>query len=181
MIIYDIKDVSANLKSIAMLVITNQIWMKLNENRLRGKRTWVYLDEIYLLFNESNSAEFIKQLWKRSRKYNGFVTGLTQNVEDLLTNDTCRTLISNSEIIWMLSQSPIDRASLETMLNLSPTQLSYIKDAPSGCGLMKAGQVLVPFKNVYPKNTELFRLMNTNMSQMTEKDLEMLNEARDSV
>ena len=59
--------------------------------------------------------------------------------------------------------------------------LSYIKDAPSGCGLMKAGQVLVPFKNVYPKNTELFRLMNTNMSQMTEKDLEMLNEARDSV
>lgn len=181
MIIYDIKDVSANLKSIAMLVITNQIWMKLNENRLRGKRTWVYLDEIYLLFNESNSAEFIKQLWKRSRKYNGFVTGLTQNVEDLLTNDTCRTLISNSEIIWMLSQSPIDRASLETMLNLSPTQLSYIKDAPSGCGLMKAGQVLVPFKNVYPKNTELFRLMNTNMSQMTEKDLEMLNEARESV
>ena len=181
MIIYDVKDVSANLKSIAMLIIINQIWVKLNENRLKGKRTWIYLDEIYLLFNEANSAEFIKQLWKRSRKYNGQVTGLTQNVEDLLTNDTCRTMISNSEIIWMLSQSQIDRASLETMLNLSPTQLSFIKDAPCGCGLMKAGQVLVPFKNVYPKNTELFRLMNTNMSQMTEKDLEMLNEARESV
>lgn len=181
MIIYDVKDVSANLKSIAMLIIINQIWMKLNENRLKGKRTWIYLDEIYLLFNEANSAEFIKQLWKRSRKYNGFITGLTQNIEDLLTNDTCRTLISNSENIWMLSQSPIDRASLETMLNLSPTQLSYIKDAPCGCGLMKAGQVMVPFKNVYPKNTELFRLMNTNMNQMTEKDLEMLNEARESV
>lgn len=181
MVIYDVKDVSANLKSIAMLVIINQIWKKLNENRIKGIRTWIYIDEVYLLFKEEHSAIFVNELWKRSRKYLGFVTALTQNVSDMLVSDTCRSMISNSEIVMMLSQSAIDRSALESMLGLSPTQLSYISNASAGCGLMKAGAAMVPFKNTFPQNTELYRIMNTNVSKMSAADLEMLNEARESV
>lgn len=181
MTIYDTKDVAQSMKSLAMLIVTNQLWSRLCQNRLRGRRTWIYLDEIYILFNDANSAEFIKQLFKRARKYGGTPTGLTQNVEDLLTNDTVRTMLSNSEFLVLLSQAPIDRSSLETMLNLSSTQLSYISNADPGCGLLKAEKCMIPFKNLYPKNGELYRMMNTNLREMTAEDLKLLDEERNEV
>ena len=180
MTIYDVKDVGQSLKSIAMLVVTNQIWNRLCLNRIKGRRTWIYLDEIYLLFKDQNSAEFLRNLFKRARKYGGIPTAITQNVEDLLTNDTVRTMLSNSEYICMLNQAPLDRASLATLLNLSDTQLSYVTNADPGCGLLSVEKSLVPFTNQYPKNSMLFRMMNTNLSEMTEEDLKMLEEERKS-
>ena len=49
-------------------------------NRALGRNTWVYIDEIYLLFQHEYSANFLFTLWKRVRKYGACCTGLTQNV-----------------------------------------------------------------------------------------------------
>ena len=51
------------------------------------------------------SADFFYKLWKRIRKYNGLVTGLTQNVEELLRSDTARLMLANSEFLLLLNQS----------------------------------------------------------------------------
>ena len=160
-----------------MRVLTNAIWNKLVQNRIRGRNTYIVFDEIYLLFKDEYSAEFLKTLWKRSRKYGGIITGITQNVEDLLTNDTCRSMLSNAEFLEMLKQAPLDRSSLATLLNLSDTQLSYITGSEAGQGLLSVGKNLVPFDNTYPKNTQLYKLMNTNLKDMTKEDLERLEEA----
>ena len=50
---------------------------------------------------------------------------------------------------------------LAALLNISPEQTSYITNAPAGCGLLRYGGALVPFKNQFPKDTELYRLMTT--------------------
>lgn len=177
MTVYDIKDLGNSLKPLAMRVLTNAIWNKLVQNRVKGRNTYIVFDEIYLLFKDEYSAEFLKTLWKRSRKYGGIITGITQNVEDLLTNDTCRSMLSNAEFLEMLKQAPLDRSSLATLLNLSDTQLSYITGSEAGQGLLSVGKNLVPFDNTYPKNTQLYKLMNTNLKDMTKEDLERLEEA----
>ena len=47
----------------------------------------------------STVRTFFYRLYKRIRKYHGFVTGLTQNVEELLKSDTARLMLANSEFL----------------------------------------------------------------------------------
>lgn len=168
-IVYDIHDVSNNIKTLAMLVVLDNVWNRIIENRKKGRRTWFYIDEIYLLFNNEVSANFLKQLFKRARKWGGVPTGITQNVEDLLLSDTARSMISNCEFIQMLSQSTIDRQELEALLNISPSQSSYITNRNPGEGLLFVGKALVPFVDKFPKNNELYKAMTSKPDEISDK------------
>ena len=126
------------------------------------------MDEIYLLFRYEYSANFLYKLWKRIRKYNGLVTGLTQNVDELLRSDTARLMLANSEFLVMLNQSATDRAELAKLLNISDNQLGYVTNVPAGCGLIRCAGNIVPFTNSFPKNTKLYKLMSTNPSEKRE-------------
>ena len=127
----------------------------------KGKNTFIFIDEIYLLFQHEYSANFLFTLWKRVRKYGAYATGITQNVDDLLQSHTARTMLANSEFIVMLNQASTDRLELAKLLNISDTQLSYITNVDAGHGLIKVGSSLVPFANKFPKNTKLYKLMTT--------------------
>lgn len=167
-IIYDIKDVGS-LKTMTMLIVLDSIWNRIIQNRKKGKRTWFYIDEIYLLFTNETSASFLKQLYKRARKWNGVPTGITQNVEDLLLSDTARSMLSNCEFIQMLNQAPLDRAELAALLNISPSQLSYITNRNSGEGLLYVGKAIVPFIDRFPKNTNLYKAMTTKPDEIMDE------------
>lgn len=92
--------------------------------------------------------------------------GITQNVEDLLRSDLARTMLANSELIIMLNQASTDRTELAKLLNISDQQLSFITNVEAGHGLLKVGNSLIPFVNKFPKNTELYRLMNTKLNEI---------------
>ena len=79
-----------------MLVTLDSIFNRVIQNWKMGKTTWIFADEFYLLFRYEYSADFFYRLYKRIRKYSGFVTGLTQNVEELLKSDTARLMLANS-------------------------------------------------------------------------------------
>ena len=164
-ICYDILELGSTLMPVGMLVILDAIWNRVVRNRRKGIMTYIVVDEIYLLFKEQYSADFLYKLWKRARKYNAFVSGITQNVDDLLQSATARTMLSNSEFLILLNQSGSDREKLQALLNLSDTQLNHITDAETGSGLLRMGSALVPFKNNFPKNTELYRLMTTRPNE----------------
>ena len=87
---------------IGMLVVLDSILNRITQNRAKGKNTYIFIDEIYLLFQHEYSANFLFTLWKRVRKYGAFATGITQNVDDLLQSHTARTMLANSEFIIML-------------------------------------------------------------------------------
>ena len=114
-----------------------------------------------LLFRYQYSADFFYKLWKRIRKYNGLVTGLTQNVEELLRSDTARLMLANSEFLLLLNQSSTDRDELANLLHISDTQLGYITNVAAGCGLIRCAGNIVPFENSFPRNTRLYQLMTT--------------------
>ena len=117
------------------------------------------------LFRYEYSANFFYKLWKRIRKYNGLVTGLTQNVDELLRSDTARLMLANSEFLVMLNQSATDREELAKLLNISDNQLGYVTNVPAGCGLIRCAGNIVPFTNSFPKDTKLYKLMSTNPSE----------------
>lgn len=146
---------------IGMLVVLDSILNRITQNRAKGKNTFIFIDEIYLLFQHEYSANFLFTLWKRVRKYGAYATGITQNVDDLLQSHTARTMLANSEFIVMLNQASTDRLELAKLLNISDTQLSYITNVDAGHGLIKVGSSLVPFANKFPKNTKLYKLMTT--------------------
>ena len=160
---YDIRDLGRQLLPVGMLVVLDSIFNRIIRNRQQGRNTWIYIDEIYLLFQHEYSANFLFTLWKRVRKYRACCTGITQNVDDLLQSHTARTMLANSEFLVMLNQAATDRTELARLLNISDNQLSYITNVDSGRGLIKCGSAIVPFMDNFPKN-RLYKLMTTKPS-----------------
>ena len=161
LICYNILDLGKQLQPIGMLVVLDSILNRITANRAKGKNTFIFIDEIYLLFQHEYSANFLFTLWKRVRKYGAYCTGITQNVEDMLQSHTARTMLANSELIVMLNQASTDRIELAKLLNISETQIGYITNVPAGHGLIKVGSPVIPFENNYPKDTKLYKLMTT--------------------
>ena len=160
-IAYDIRELGEQLMPLGMLVTLDSIFNCVIQNWKMGKTTWIFADEFYLLFRYEYSADFFYRLYKRIRKYSGFVTGLTQNVEELLKSDTARLMLANSEFLILLNQATTDRDELANLLNISDNQLSYITNVGAGHGLIRCSGNIVPFENSFPKNTALYRLMTT--------------------
>ena len=158
---YDILELGEQMKAVGLLIMLDNIMNRVIENRKRGIYTRVYIDEAHLFFKNPYSADFLLKAWKRFRKYGGLLTGITQNISDCLLNETARGMLSNSEFLLMLNQSPSDRKDLADLLNISDTQMSYITNAGAGRGLIKVGGSIVPFVNDFPTDTELYKLMST--------------------
>lgn len=159
--LFDIFDLGSQLKTVGMLVMLDAILNRVIENHKRGRRTWIYIDEIYLFFANEYSTNFLEESWKRFRKKNAAATGITQNVTDCLRSPTAKNMLANSEFLLMLSQAPTDQQELVNLLHISGEQLGHISNAESGHGLIKVGGALVPLVNQFPRDTELYRLMTT--------------------
>ena len=167
LICYDILELGSQLMPIGMLVVLDSILNRITKNRAEGRETYIFIDEIYLLFQHEYSANFLFTLWKRVRKYGAYCTGITQNVDDLLQSHTARTMLSNSEFIIMLNQGSTDREDLANLLQISETQMTHITNVEVGHGLVKVGSALVPFERKFPKNTELYKLMTTKVGELS--------------
>lgn len=158
---YDIYKLGKQLKTMGLLVITDAMINRVSENFKKKKRTHIFIDEFHVLFANEYSATFFNSAWRQFRKRNAYPTAITQNVEYLLSSVDASTMLSNSEFIVMLSQASSDRKELANLLNISDEQMSYISKKKAGCGLIKYGSSLVPFKNEFPKYTRLYKLMTT--------------------
>ena len=164
-ICYDIHELGRQLMPVGMLVVLDSILGRISENRTRGRKTYIFIDEIYLLFQHEYSANFLFSLWKRVRKYGAFITGITQNLEDMLQSHTARTMLANSELVVMLNQAATDREALAQLMGISDLQMSYITGVDAGHGLAKIGKALVPFVNHFPKDTQLYSLLTTKFGE----------------
>ena len=166
LICFDINDLGEQLMPIGMLVIVDNILNRIAKNKKKGKRTYIFIDEIYLLFKYERTAIFVTELWKRIRKYGGNATGISQNVEELLKYEKSRLMLANSEFLVILNQASTDRIELSKLLNISELQMNYITNVGAGEGLLKVGNSITPFINKFPTDTELYKLMTTRLSDL---------------
>lgn len=160
---YNIFKLGKQLKTMGLLVITDAMINRVNDNFIKGKKTHIFIDEFHVVFENEQSAAFFNSAWRQFRKRDAYPTGITQNVEYLLDSVEASTMLSNSEFVVMLNQAYQDREKLGRLLNISDEQMSYITNAQSGCGLIKYGGILVPFVNKMPKGL-LYDLNTTKPS-----------------
>lgn len=167
LICFDISSLGTNLQSVGLLVVSELIWNKLVANRNKIS-TSIYIDEFHLMFKNPTSENFAEQLFARIRKYGGDVTGITQNVDTLLQSEKARGMLGNSLYTVMLSQSDVNRKILAEMFSIGDEQLSFITNADKGTGLVRAGGVIVPFGDEFPKDIKLYRYMTSNPDEIKE-------------
>ena len=162
---FDIKELGKQLKKIGMLVVQDQVWNRVTVNREAHKATRYYIDEFHLLLKDEQTAAYSVEIWKRFRKWGGVPTGITQNVKDLLSSREVENIFENSDYIYMLNQASGDRQILAKQLNISPHQLSYVTHSGEGEGLLFYGNIILPFVDRFPKDTELYKAMTTKPSE----------------
>ena len=163
---YDIRELGKQLKQLGMLVIQDQVWNRVTVNRAQGRTTRYYCDEFHLLL-KGELASWSVEIWKRFRKWGGIPTGITQNSKDLLASREIENILENSDFIYMLNQASGDRQILAKFLNISPHQLSYVTHSGEGEGLLFYGNVILPFIDRFPKDSSLYKIMTTKLSEVS--------------
>ena len=165
LVCFDIKQLGKQLKKLGMLIVQDQLWNRVTENRGR-KTTRYYCDEFHLLLKEEQTAAYSVEIWKRFRKWGGIPTAITQNVKDLLASREVENIFENSDFVLMLNQAAGDQAILAKQLNISPQQMKYVTHSEAGEGLIFYGNVVLPFVDRFPKDTELYRVMTTKPEEV---------------
>ena len=161
---FDIKELGKQLKSLGMLVIQDQVWNRVSQNRDQGKSTWYFVDEFHLLLR-GEVGSWSVEIWKRFRKWGGIPTGITQNIKDLLSSPEIENIFENSDFEYLLNQASGDRKILCERLNISNQQAAHISNADPGEGLIFFGNVILPFVDDFPKDNELYSIMTTKLGE----------------
>lgn len=169
-VVYDVRDLADNLKSLALLILLDATWQRIVANRERHVRTWVFIDEMQLLLSNEYAIDYFDMLWTRSRKYGAIPTGITQNIERLINNEKTRLMVANSDFLVLLGQSATDAMALGGVLSLSDDQVGYIRNSGVGEGLLVANGKIIPYENRIPRDTQLYRITTTKIDDLAEMD-----------
>lgn len=169
LITFNLSKLGKDLKTLAMEVICDTIWLKICKNRNEGVPTDLIIDEFHLMFRSEETASWMAKYWKMLRKYKGCPVGITQNPEDLLSSEDGRKVIANTNMNILLSMLEKDREIIGNTLNLTNEELKYIRNKKAGEGILVIGagkklnnQTTIPFINHYEKDNLIYSLINTS-------------------
>lgn len=162
-----LKGMGEGLRKIAMHITNELVSSAVSGNFSLGIATWCYFDEFHALLNDALTASYFMTIWKMLRKMYCIPSGLTQNVKFLLGSPEIENILENSDFMVLLSQAPGDRQILAQKLGISSHQLSYVTHSNSGEGLLFYGNVIIPFVDRFPQNTEIYRFLTTRPEENT--------------
>ena len=163
--VYDTAGLSGDLRTFGMMVVLEDIWGRIVRNRNRGVRTWVYVDELHLMASNPYALEYLQAFWARVRKYGAAMTGMTQDIDLVLSSPEMAAMLKNSSYLKLLNQSEAAAASLTMLLGLSSRQHEMFTNAAPGTGLMRIAGTTIPFDNRMNTTSEMYRLFSTRFGE----------------
>jgi hypothetical protein len=166
LVCFDLKELGKQLRKLGMLIVQDQVWNRVTENRAARRATRYYMDEMHLLLKEEQTAAYSIEIWKRFRKWGGIPTGITQNVKDLLASREVENIFENSDFVYLLTQAAGDREILGKALGISQGQMNYVTNSQAGEGLILYGGVILPFADRFPTDTALYKIMSTKPAEI---------------
>ena len=166
MVCYNLNKLGEELQEIAYLVIIDNIMQRLSYNGKNNIPSRLYCDEVHMLLNNKTTSEFFIKLFKIARHMHSIISIMTQEVSNLLENDRIAATISNSSFLVLFNQNSREREKLTKLLQLSETQLGYIKAAKKGTGLLILNETsIIPFSNIISKNTSIYKMISTDLDR----------------
>ncbi len=134
--VFNIKALEDELRPIAMHIVLDFVWTKVRKTL---KKRLLVLDEAWYMMKYPDSASFVYSVAKRSRKYYLALTTATQDVEDFLSTDYGKAVLSNSSIQMLLKQSPSEVDLVTEIFYLTQGEKQLLISANVGEGLFFAG------------------------------------------
>lgn len=134
--VFSVRDIDDILRPIAMYVILNHIW---NKVRSSNKKRILVIDEAWNILQYDDSAKFLFWLVKRARKYNLWITTITQDVEDFIGSPFGKPIVTNSSVQLLLKQSSASIDVLENVFKLTEQEKYILLNSGIGQGLFFAG------------------------------------------
>lgn len=141
--VFSIKALEEELRPIAMHIILDFVWTKVRKTL---KKRLLILDEAWYIMKYQDSASFVYGVAKRARKYYLALTTATQDVEDFLSTDYGKAILSNSSIQMLLKQGASEVDKIAQVFYLSEGEKELLLSADVGEGLFFAGQSHVAMK-----------------------------------
>ena len=129
LVVFSVRDLDDILRPIAMYILLNYVW---NIARSSEKKRMLVVDEAWNIMQYEDSAKFLFGLVKRARKYGLGITTITQDVEDFMTNQYGKAIVTNSSIQLLLKQSPASIDVLQDIFLLF-CELEYILEHVYRC------------------------------------------------
>ncbi|KFI83202.1 hypothetical protein BREU_2202 [Bifidobacterium reuteri DSM 23975] len=163
--VFDVAALEGELKTFGMMVVLDHMWNRVARNRAAGRRTWVYVDEFHRMFSNQYAAGQFLDMFKRARKWGLAMTGITQNIEELLDNRDARFMLANSDFLLLMNQTPTDAERLADMWHLSPELTERLGGSRAGEGILKSGDAFIPFDGRIPADSLLYRLFTTRFGE----------------
>ena len=170
-LVFDISSMGEQIRPVGLQVVLEYVWQRVSKNRDNGIRTWVWIDEFSIMFNDGagktthRSGEFFAKVYKRIRKYGGVPTAITQNITEVLTSTQAKTMLLNSEFVALLQQRKEDLDTLTELFSLSPSQAGYLKTGKKGSGLIICGRKIIPFEKPIPTDSLMYKICTTKFGE----------------
>lgn len=158
--VFSFKNLEDQLRSIAIFIIVDFVWNAIKRDL---RKRILIVDEAWYLMKNQASAEFLWGFAKRSRKYYLGLTTITQDIEDFLSTDLGKTVVTNSSIQILMKQSPAAIDKLAEVFYLSEGEKSLLLSANVGEGLFFAGLSHVAMRVV--ASPEEHKLVTTNPAE----------------
>ena len=133
--VFSVRDLDDMLRPIAMYVILNYMWNKVKSS---NKKRILVVDEAWNVMQHEDSAKFLFGLVKRARKYNLWITTITQDVEDFISSPYGKPIVTNSSIQILLKQSSASIDVLQNVYKLTEQEKYILLNAAVWQGLFFA-------------------------------------------
>ena len=171
MVVFNIRDLEDELRPIAMYIVLNHIWNKTKSDK---RKRMLIVDEAWQLMKYQDSANFMFSIAKRARKYHLAFTTISQDVEDFMSSQMGRAIVSNASMQLLLKQSTSAVDILTAVFKLTSEEKKRLSQFPVGQGLLFAGQNHVHIQ-IVPSPTET-SLITTNPEQLQKAEM-ILNQS----
>ncbi len=142
-VVFSLRDMEDELKTIAMYTITNHIWSMV---RRRLAKRLLVIDEAWWMMKSEDTASFLFMLAKRGRKYYLGLSTITQDVGDFLRSPYGLPMITNSSLQMLMKQSPTAIDSVQHTFNLTEEEKFLLLESNVGEGIFFAGLKHVAIK-----------------------------------
>ena len=142
-VVFSLRDMEDELKTIAMYIITNFIWGSV---RRRLAKRLLVVDEAWWMMKSEDTASFMLSLAKRGRKYYLGIATITQDVDDFLRSPYGVPMITNSSIQILMKQSQTAIDTVQKTFHLTNQERFLLMESNVGEGIFFAGLKHVAIK-----------------------------------